>query len=187
MAIVSQRPFCLWITGLSGAGKSTVAAAVRTRLAAEGAAHYVLDGDSVREGLNSNLGFSREDRAESVRRVGEIARLMVDSGQIVIVAMISPFRDDRDKVRARFAEGKFIEVFLDTPLAVCESRDPKGLYKRARRGDLAEFTGISSAYEPPPSPEIHIRFDGQPTEEIAAAITDMLARRYRLLGWDGDA
>jgi adenylyl-sulfate kinase len=165
-----DNPVCIWITGLSGAGKSTVAAALCGELAAATTAHYVLDGDSLREGLNKDLGFSREDRCESVRRAGEIARLMVEAGLIVIVAMISPFREDRDLVRSRFQKDRFLEVFLDTPLDVCETRDPKGLYRRARRGEIPDFTGIGSAYEPPESPDLHIRHDGRSADTVALEI-----------------
>jgi adenylylsulfate kinase len=167
---LSDDPVCIWITGLSGAGKSTVAAALCRELAAAATAHYVLDGDSLREGLNKDLGFSREDRCESVRRAGEIARLMVEAGLIVIVAMISPFREDRDRVRSRFPKARFLEVFLDTPLDVCETRDPKGLYKRARRGEIPDFTGIGSAYEPPESPDLHIHHDGRSADAVAHEI-----------------
>jgi adenylyl-sulfate kinase len=173
------QPICIWITGLSGAGKSTVAAVLREHYAASATAHYLIDGDELREGLNKDLGFSREDRSESVRRAGEIARLMVDAGLIVIVAMISPFEDDRAKVRNRIRPERFLEVFLDTPLAVCESRDSKGLYRRARGGQLPNFTGIGSAYEPPAAPDIHIRHEGHLPLEIANAILAALASNSR--------
>jgi len=153
------RAFCVWITGLPAAGKTTVASELGDDLQRLGIASYILDGDQVREGLNCDLGFSATDRAESVRRVGEVARLMLDAGIVVIVSLISPYRKDRAAVRARFEAGCFIEVFLDTP-AVCESRDPKGLYRRARVGELADFTGVSSAYERSHAPEIHLKHDG---------------------------
>ena len=151
-----QRPRCLWLTGLPGSGKSTIANLLEQRLAAEGRHTYVLDGDNVRHGLNRDLGFTEADRAENVRRVAEVARLMVDAGLIVIVAFISPFRAEREQARSRFEPGDFREIFVDAPLAVCEERDPKGLYARARRGELANFTGISSPYEPPERPDLRL-------------------------------
>jgi adenylyl-sulfate kinase len=147
----------VWLTGLSGAGKSTLADQLAQRLHARGLHTYLLDGDLLRGGLNRDLGFSAEDRAENVRRVGEVAWLMADAGLIVIVALISPFRRDRQAVRERFAPGSFFEVHVDVPLAVAESRDPKGLYRKARAGLLKDFTGIDSPYEPPASPELHLR------------------------------
>ncbi len=146
----------LWLTGLSGAGKSTIAHCLHGRLRALGRPVALLDGDELRRGLNKDLGFSAADRAENVRRVAEVARLMVDAGLTVIVALISPFRADRDLARALFAPGQFVEIFVDTPLAVAESRDPKGLYRRARLGQLPGFTGIDAPYERPEQPEISI-------------------------------
>lgn len=151
-----QRPCCLWLTGLSGAGKSTIANLVEKRLVSEGRHTYVLDGDNVRHGLNRDLGFTEADRVENVRRVAEVARLMVDAGLIVVVAFISPFRADRDHARSRFEPGEFREIFVDAPLATCEARDPKGLYARARRGEVPNFTGIGSAYEPPEQPDLRL-------------------------------
>lgn len=144
---------CIWFTGLSGAGKSTLGAVLAERLRARGETAYVLDGDRLRAGLNKDLGFSAEDRQENVRRVSEVARLMVDAGLTVIVTLISPFRADREAARSLFAAGQFIEVFVDTPLNECRRRDPKGLYARAATGEIAQFTGISSPYEPPLAPE----------------------------------
>ena len=167
---MNHQTFCVWISGLPAAGKSTLAMALGEDLQRLGIASYILDGDQVREGLNCDLGFSANDRAESVRRVGEVARLMLDAGMVVIVSLISPFRKDRAAVRTRFEPGSFIEVFLDTPLAVCERRDPKGLYKRARVGELADFTGISSAYERSLAPEIHLTHDGAPAQVHVARI-----------------
>lgn len=152
----------LWLTGLSGAGKSTIAQAVCRHLRAQGRRAVVLDGDELRRGLTRDLGFSAADRAENVRRTAEVARLMADAGLIVIVALISPFRADRDLARALFEPGRFFEVFIDTALSVAEARDPKGLYKRARSGQLPGFTGIGSPYEPPLAAEISI-----PTEQLA--------------------
>jgi bifunctional enzyme CysN/CysC len=156
-ALKQQKPRCVWFTGLSGAGKSTIANLLEKRLYAEGRHTYILDGDNVRRGLSRDLGFAEADRAENVRRVAEVAKLMVDAGLIVLVALISPFRAERRFARELFAEGEFVEVFVDTPLEECERRDPKGLYARARRGEIKNFTGIDSAYEPPEAPEVHLR------------------------------
>ena len=151
-----QRPICFWFTGLSGAGKSTVASLLDKRLFAAGRHSYVLDGDNIRHGLNSDLGFSEADRVENIRRATEVAGLFVDAGLIVIVAFISPFHAERDIARSRFRTGEFVEVFVDAPLQECERRDPKGLYAKVRRGELANFTGIDSVYEPPQSPEVRL-------------------------------
>jgi bifunctional enzyme CysN/CysC len=151
-----QRAGVVWLTGLSGAGKSTIANRTEEQLAARGYHTYLLDGDNVRRGLNRDLGFSEHDRVENIRRVAEVARLMVDAGLIVLVAFISPFRDERQTARDLFEPGEFVEVYVDTPIAVAEARDPKGLYKKARRGELKNFTGIDSPYEPPEAPEIHL-------------------------------
>jgi len=148
----------LWFTGLSGSGKSTVANAVAARLLATGRPAYILDGDNVRHGLNADLGFSADDRSENIRRVGEVARLMADAGLVVLVPVISPYRADRERARRahEVAGLPFVEVFVDTPLAVCEERDPKGLYRRARAGELSDMTGIDAPYEAPESPEVRI-------------------------------
>jgi bifunctional enzyme CysN/CysC len=151
-----QVPRCIWLTGLSGSGKSTIANLVEQRLHAEGKHTYTLDGDNVRHGLNRDLGFTEGDRVENIRRVAEVAKLMVDAGLIVLVSFISPYRAERRLARALFADGEFLEVFVDAPLEACEQRDPKGLYAKARRGDLKHFTGIDSAYEPPEAAEIHL-------------------------------
>jgi bifunctional enzyme CysN/CysC len=151
-----QRAGVVWLTGLSGAGKSTIANRVEEKLVARGSHTYLLDGDNVRRGLNRDLGFTELDRVENIRRVAEVARLMVDAGLIVLVAFISPFRDERSTARELFEPGEFVEVYVDTPIAVAEARDPKGLYKKARRGELKNFTGIDSPYEPPEAAEIHI-------------------------------
>ena len=152
----------VWLTGLSGAGKSTLAMALEQRLFDAGRNVYVLDGDIVRGGLCSDLGFSLDDRVENIRRIGEVARIMADAGLLVIVAFISPFRADRDRVRAGMPPGRFTEVHVSTPLEVCEQRDTKGLYAKARAGELSDFTGISSPYEAPVSPEVCL-----PTEQLS--------------------
>jgi len=151
-----HRGVCLWFTGLSGSGKSTIAREVEKILFERGAHVYVLDGDNIRHGLNKDLGFSPEDRTENIRRIGEVAKLFVDAGFIVITAFISPYRKDRDAVRAIMEEGDFVEVYIKCNLEVCEQRDPKGLYKKARAGEIPEFTGISAPYEEPLQPELVI-------------------------------
>ncbi|MEH7548586.1 adenylyl-sulfate kinase [Bacillus sp. AFS076308] len=155
----------LWFTGLSGSGKSTLANAVDHMLFQESYRSYVLDGDNIRHGLNRDLSFLPEDRKENIRRIGEVAKLFVDSGQIVCTAFISPFLEDRELVRTMFEPGEFIEIYLNCPILVCEDRDPKGLYKKARKGEISEFTGISSPYEAPISPEIIIDSDKMTIEE----------------------
>lgn len=149
----------LWFTGLSGSGKSTLAGALEQALFSLGVSTYLLDGDNVRHGLCRDLSFSDEDRRENIRRVGEVAKLMVDAGLVVLTAFISPHKVEREMVRTQLAEGQFIEIFVDTPLETCEARDPKGLYKKARAGELKNFTGIDSIYQAPEKPEIHI--DGE--------------------------
>ncbi len=162
-ALMRQQPRCLWFTGLSGSGKSTIANLLDKRLHADGRLTYILDGDNVRHGLNRDLGFTEADRVENIRRIGEVAKLMVDAGLIVIVSFISPFRAERDLARGLFAAGEFVEIFVDTPLEECERRDVKGLYAKARRGELKNFTGIDSAYEAPEKPELHLRtLEAQP-------------------------
>lgn len=165
-----QKPCILWFTGLSGSGKSTVANAVEAKLGAMGKHTYLLDGDNIRMGLNKGLGFSDEDRIENLRRIGEVAKLFVDAGVIVLSAFISPFRSERERVRALVEEGEFIEVFIDTPLEICESRDPKGLYKKARAGEIPSFTGIDSPYEAPVSAEIHVENNNISVEDAADKI-----------------
>jgi bifunctional enzyme CysN/CysC len=165
-----QRPCILWFTGLSGAGKSTIANLVEKQLHADGRHTYLLDGDNVRHGLNKDLGFTDQDRVENIRRVAEVARLMVDAGLIVIVSFISPFRSERRMARALVAAGEFIEVYVDTPLAEAEARDTKGLYKKARRGELKNFTGIDSPYEAPENPEIRVDTTRLTPEAAAARV-----------------
>lgn len=153
--IKGHQPLLIWLTGLSGSGKSTLANALEARLVSEFHAHtYLLDGDNIRTGLNAGLGFSEADRRENIRRIGEVARLMLDAGLLVITAFISPYREDRDAVRQRLAEGVFWEVYVDCPLDICMQRDPKGLYRRAINGEIASFTGISAPYEEPLNPEL---------------------------------
>ncbi|MFD5848901.1 adenylyl-sulfate kinase [Cytobacillus pseudoceanisediminis] len=167
----------LWFTGLSGSGKSTIANAVSHELFRQGINEYVLDGDNVRHGLNKDLGFSEADRNENIRRIGEVAKLFVDSGKIVTTAFISPFRSDRETVRALFEEGEFIEVFIDCPLEKCERRDPKKLYAKARRGEIKNFTGIDSPYEAPENPEITVRSDQYTVEEAVGQILTHLREK----------
>ncbi len=167
-AMKEQKPCILWFTGLSGSGKSTIANAVEVKLAQLKKHTYLLDGDNVRHGLNKDLGFNDTDRIENIRRIGEVSNLFADAGVIVLSAFISPFRDDREIVRTLANEGEFIEVFIDTPLEVCEQRDPKGLYVKARKGEIPHFTGISSPYETPEKAEIHIK--GEPSIEESADI-----------------
>ncbi|MGZ5503162.1 MAG: adenylyl-sulfate kinase [Chthoniobacterales bacterium] len=179
--LTGHRGAVVWLTGLSGAGKSTIAQGVEAELFARGMHAYILDGDNVRHGLNSNLGFSPEDRVENIRRVGEVAKLMADAGTVVITAFISPYRVDRRRAReiALEAKAEFIEVFVDAPLQVCEQRDPKQLYKKARAGQIRDFTGIDAPYEAPEDPEITVRTDQQSAEESVAAILEQLLPRLR--------
>lgn len=170
----SQKPCVLWFTGLSGSGKSTVANAVEALLFKNNNHSYLLDGDNVRHGLNKDLSFNDEDRVENIRRIGEVAKLFADSGLIVLSAFISPFRTDRQQVRELLNEGEFIEVFVDTPLEVCEQRDPKGLYKKARAGGIQNFTGLDSPYETPESPEIHLQAGSKPVDELAQEVISYL-------------
>lgn len=169
-ALKAQRPRVVWFTGLSGAGKSTISNLVERRLLALGKHSYLLDGDNIRLGLNNDLGFSDSDRSENIRRVAEVARLMADAGLIVLVAFISPFQADRAMARARMAPGTFIEVYVDAPLALAEQRDPKGLYRKARRGELKRFTGIDSPYEVPVAPDLHLEVAFMSAEAAAEAV-----------------
>jgi len=173
----AQKSCVLWFTGLSGSGKSTIANIVERKLAKEGRHTYLLDGDNVRHGLNKDLGFTDEDRVENIRRIGEVARLMVDSGLIVLTAFISPFRAERQMARSLLDEDEFLEVFVETPLSIAEERDPKGLYKKARRGDLKNFTGIDSPYEAPQSPEMLVDTSNMSAEQCAEQIIRSLRER----------
>jgi len=174
---LGQRPVVLWFTGLSGAGKSTIANLVEKKLHAMGRHSYLLDGDNLRHGLNKDLGFTDADRVENIRRVAEVARLMVDAGLIVLTAFISPFRAEREMARSLVGDGEFIEIFVDTPLAVAETRDVKGLYRKARRGELSNFTGIDSPYEPPESPELVVNTVECTADEAAETVIALLQRR----------
>lgn len=175
-AIKNQKGRVIWLTGLSGAGKSTIADLVEKRLHADGRHTYLLDGDNVRHGLNRDLGFTEEDRVENIRRVAEVARLMADAGLIVITAFISPFRAERRMARELMAEGEFVEVHVDTPLAVAEARDVKGLYRKARSGELKNFTGIDSPYEAPEAPEIRVDTSVMSAEQAAERVVEWLDR-----------
>lgn len=169
-----QKPCILWFTGLSGSGKSTVANAVEGLLYEQSKHTYLLDGDNVRHGLNKCLGFSEEDRVENIRRVGEVSKLFCDAGLIVLSAFISPFKADREIVRELSREGEFIEIFVDTPIEICEQRDPKGLYKKARAGEIKNFTGIDSPYEAPVNPEVHIVNHNIAVEDAAQQVVGYL-------------
>lgn len=175
--IKGQEPTCLWFTGLSGSGKSTIASRVEQRLHAQGYHTFMLDGDNIRHGLNRDLGFTAEDRVENIRRVAEVARLMCDAGLIVLVSFISPFQAERRMARDLFAEGQFQEVFVDTPLAVCEQRDPKGLYAKARAGEITNFTGIDSPYETPEAPELHLQTQETEVDKLAGRVVEHLQSR----------
>lgn len=175
-ARLGQRPLALWFTGLSGAGKTSIANAVEQRLHQLGHATYLLDGDNIRHGLSAGLGFSLADRAENVRRVGEVARLMVDAGLIVLVSLISPELRHRQAVRERFKHGDFHECFVSTPLHECERRDPKGLYRLARAGQLSPFTGITSPYEPPMRPELTLNTVDSPLLDCVQQVIDYVIR-----------
>lgn len=167
----------LWFTGLSGSGKSVLANAVDEKLYRKGIQSYVLDGDNIRRGLNKDLGFQTGDRIENIRRIGEVAKLFVDSGQMILTAFISPFREDRDMVRALFPKGEFFEIYVKCPLHVCEQRDPKGLYKKARNGEIKHFTGIDSPYEAPLSPDFIIESDQTSISDGADLIINALQNR----------
>jgi bifunctional enzyme CysN/CysC len=169
-----QKPCVLWFTGLSGSGKSTVANIVEKKLHAMGHHTYLLDGDNVRHGLNRDLGFTEEDRVENIRRVAEVAKLMVDAGLIVLTAFISPYRAERRMARQLLQEGEFIEVFMDTPLEVAEARDPKGLYKKARRGELKNFTGVDAPYEAPEAPEFMVNTADMTAEDAADKLIEAM-------------
>ncbi|HMF66719.1 MAG TPA: sulfate adenylyltransferase subunit CysN [Phyllobacterium sp.] len=179
-----QKPAVVWFTGLSGSGKSTIANLVEKRLSSLGKHTYILDGDNVRHGLNRDLGFTEEDRVENIRRVGEVAKLMVDAGLIVLVSFISPFASERRMVRELLGEGEFLEVFVDTPFEECAKRDPKGLYAKALRGEIKNFTGVDSPYEAPDSPELHLKTVGRTTEELASEVEKLLSDNGIIFNYD---
>jgi adenylylsulfate kinase len=176
-----HRGATVWLTGLSGSGKSTIAVDLEKALLSRGVRAYILDGDNIRHGLNKNLGFSPADRTENIRRIGEVAKLFTDAGLVAITAFISPYRADRDQVRALMPDD-FVEVLVDCPLEVCEQRDVKGLYEKARAGKIPEFTGISAPYEPPPKPELTLGTATQSVEESVAQIVNYLTRRGTVPG-----
>jgi len=177
--LLGQQPLTLWLTGLSASGKSTLAYALERRLMDAGRACYVLDGDNIRHGLSRNLGFSHEDRTENIRRVAEVARLMNDAGLIVVTAFISPYREDRRLAQQIIGPDRFFEIHVSTPLVTCEARDPKGMYRRARAGEIKGFTGVGAPYEPPDSPAMAIDTSARTIEacarEVLAELTDRLA------------
>ncbi len=168
--LLNQKPFVLWFTGLSASGKSTIANMVEQKLFDMQYKTYLLDGDNVRHGLNKDLGFDEKSRVENIRRIGEVAKLFLDSGTIVLTAFISPFKSDRKLVKSLFEENQFLEVFIDSSLEICEKRDPKGMYKRARNGEIKDFTGVSSPYEAPENPNIHVKNDDISIEEASGVI-----------------
>lgn len=180
--LLQQKGIVVWFTGLSSSGKSTIARAVEERLFELGHTSYVLDGDNIRHGLNKNLGFSPEDREENIRRIGEVAKLFADGGLIAMTAFISPYRKDRDQARALLTEGEFIEVFVKVSLDMAEKRDPKGLYKKARAGEIPEFTGISAPYEEPLNPEIVIDTDTLDIDQSRDAVISYLVEKQIIQG-----
>lgn len=185
-SLLKQKPCVIWFTGLSGSGKSTIANAVEVELFKREIKTYLLDGDNIRHGLNKDLGFSEIDRIENIRRIGEVSKLFVDSGLIVLTAFISPFKSDRQIAKSLVKYDEFIEVFIDSPLDVCESRDPKGLYKKAREGAIKNFTGISSPYESPEEPQIHIKTDKYSVRECTDIIINYLIKYGYIKGNSGD-
>lgn len=186
ITLLSQKPCILWFTGLSGSGKSTIANAVEKQLFNRGIKTYLLDGDNIRHGLNKDLGFSETDRVENIRRIGEVSKLFVDAGLITLTAFISPFKSDRQIARSLVAYDEFIEVFINTPLEICEKRDPKGLYKKARDGAIKNFTGIDSPYEAPLEPQISINTDALTINESVDKIINYLIKYGYIQGNEND-
>ena len=178
--LLHQQGMLLWLTGLPSSGKSTIAYTVEHALAARGHLAYVLDGDNIRFGLNKNLGFSADDRAENIRRIGEVGKLFVDGGFLILASFVSPYRADRDGVRALMTEGDFVEIFVNTPIELCEERDPKGLYKKARAGEIPNFTGVSDPYEKPEKPELVIETDTATPAEAAAQVINLLEKMGKI-------
>lgn len=185
-SLLNQKPCILWFTGLSGSGKSTVANAVEVELFKRGIKTYLLDGDNVRHGLNKDLGFSETDRIENIRRIGEVSKLFVDSGLIVLTAFISPFKSDRQIAKSLVKYDEFIEVFVNTPIDVCESRDPKGLYEKARSGAIKNFTGIDSPYEAPEEPQIEIKTNQNTIQQCADIVVNYLVKYGYVKGNEND-
>ncbi|TFE27278.1 adenylyl-sulfate kinase [Cohnella luojiensis] len=179
-ALNGHRSCVLWFTGLSGAGKSTLAAAVERKLYALRIRSYVLDGDNIRQGLNKNLGFAPEDRTENIRRIGEVSKLLSDAGLFAVVACISPYKADRDSVRSMFREGEFIEIYVKCSIEECERRDPKGLYQKARSGEIPNFTGLAAPYEPPVNPELIMDTETRSIAAMADTIMQYLEERELL-------
>ena len=175
--LLGQKGATIWLTGLSGSGKSTLAQEVESYLYEQGCLTFILDGDNVRHGLNSNLGFSPDDREENIRRLGEVSKLFTQTGVIILTAFISPYRKDRRRAREICPEGRFIEVYVDCPLEICEQRDPKGLYKKARRGEIPDFTGISAPYEAPEASEVTVNSGSQSVEECVETIVNYLVEK----------
>ncbi len=186
ITLLSQKPCILWFTGLSGSGKSTIANAVEKQLFNRGIKTYLLDGDNIRHGLNKDLGFSETDRVENIRRIGEVSKLFVDAGLITLTAFISPFKSDRQIARSLVGYDEFIEVFINTPLEICEKRDPKGLYKKARDGAIKNFTGIDSPYEAPLEPQISINTDALTINESVDKIINYLIKYGYIQGNEND-
>ena len=179
-SLLRQQGVLLWLTGLPSSGKSTIAYTVEHALSARGHLAYVLDGDNIRFGLNKNLGFSADDRAENIRRIGEVGKLFVDGGFLTLASFVSPYRADRDGVRALMAEGDFVEIFVNTPIELCEERDPKGLYKKARAGEIPNFTGVSDPYEEPEKPELVIKTNTATPSEAAVQVINLLEKMGKI-------